>query len=224
MKSTIATILGALCVVACSHGKPADTANVTTITRATEVKPAVTSQEIKTVIIARRPGSAKDIDALAITNDNGVVTLRGHVEDEATHNEVVSTVRSMANVKAVRDELQVLPMATASGAGDKYGLDEDYDTTTTTAGEMDKKDHADHEKGEMTKSGAVRKHLEEAAPKSVMIIRGLIITDDGEIVTLKGIVPDEPTHQRLAKAARETPDVKDIKDELKVQKKHKAKK
>lgn len=72
---------------------------------------------------------------------------------------------------------------------------------------------------DMSRSHAVRKHMEEKEPRSVTIIRGLIISDDGEVVTISGIVPDEATHQALYKTARETPNVKGVKDEIKVQKK-----
>ena len=44
--------------------------------------------------------------------------------------------------------------------------------------------------------------------------------DDGSVVIVTGTVPDEATHHALLKSARETPGVKSVKDDLKVQKKH----
>lgn len=74
--------------------------------------------------------------------------------------------------------------------------------------------------GSMARTNAIRKHMRESIPEGDVIVRGIIITDDGDLITLTGIVPDEETHQALLKAARETPDVKRVKDELKVKTRH----
>ncbi|HVH44726.1 MAG TPA: BON domain-containing protein [Labilithrix sp.] len=207
MRNAIVVLLGIMCLLACSKDKPADNANVTTTRGATDQVQPATVEEVRTILLERRPGSAETINALVITNDGGIVTLRGKVEDEATHADLVNRVKSMPNVRGVRDELQVGPK-TAGATGDMTGK---HGTTTTTG--------ATDEKGTMSKSDAVRKNMEKARPKSEAVIHALTITDDGQIVTVTGVVPDEPTHQALAKAARETPGVKSVQDEMKVQKK-----
>jgi osmotically-inducible protein OsmY len=193
-----------LCLLACSHEKPAENANAnTTTTTSTDMTPA-TPEEVRAVLIERRPNAAGEINALVITNEGGLITLRGKVDDESTHSDLVNRVKQMRNVRGVKDELQVEPKVGHDTSG-QYG-------TTTTTGATEGGEHR-------AKSEDVRKHLEKAQPRSLTIIKGLMITEDGDVVTIAGIVPDEATHQALAKAARETPNVKGVKDEMKVQKK-----
>jgi osmotically-inducible protein OsmY len=219
MKKAVLFVFGAACLLACAKEKPAETTGITTITRgSTNVKPPATPEHIRAVLLERRPGSADAINALVISTEDGIVTLRGQIEDEATHADLLNHVRAMPNVKGVHDELRVVPKAPAHAENRLENMEDEYGPTSTTSGTMGGEQHG--KPVVVAKSVAVRKHLEEAAPRSLTIIRGLMITDDGTIVTVKGIVPDEATHQSLAKAARETPDVKGIKDELKVQKKH----
>lgn len=72
----------------------------------------------------------------------------------------------------------------------------------------------------MARTHAIRKHMHEALPESDTIIRGLILTDDGEVITISGTIPDEEAREALLKAAHETPNVKGVKDEMKLRSNH----
>jgi osmotically-inducible protein OsmY len=212
MKKAIVVLIGALSLVACSKERqPAETVGTTAPRGATErVQPTATVEEVRAVLLEKRPESADTINALAITNDGGIITLRGKVEDEPTRSDLVNRVRAMPNVRGVRDELRLheKPAAGRHEHGGRPG------TTTTTGGTMEQHPH---EKGGMSKSDAVRKSMEKALPKAEHVIHGLTITDDGQVVTISGTVPDEATHHSLLKAAKDTPGVKSVKDDLKVE-------
>jgi osmotically-inducible protein OsmY len=214
MKNASVALLGALCLVACSkEPRPAENVPGVTTTRSATEQPTVSVEEVRTVLLEKRPGSAESINALMIRNDGGIVTLRGSVEDESTHSDLVNRVRAMPNVRGVRDEIHVSKQHERSS------------TTTTTGapapGQHEKGEHekGEHEKAASSKSDSVRKSMEKARPKSEAVIHGLMITDDGQIVTISGTVPDAETHQALLKAAKDTPGVKNIHDDMKVQKK-----
>src|SRR5262249_30511032 len=81
--------------------------------------------EVRTVLLEKRPSASDQINGLVITNDSGIITLRGKVNDESTHMDLVNRVRSMPNVRGVRDEIQVQPKTAMNP-------DEQVGTTTTT--------------------------------------------------------------------------------------------
>jgi len=66
-------------------------------------------EDVRVVLLAERPDAIEAIKALQITNVDGVVTLRGHVNDEQARTVLVERVRRMPNVKLVKDELFVMP-------------------------------------------------------------------------------------------------------------------
>ncbi|MBX3262862.1 MAG: BON domain-containing protein [Labilithrix sp.] len=230
MRKAIVVLLGALGLVACAREKqPLESPGITTTRGAEQQQPTATVEEVRSVLLEKRPGSAEDINALIISSEGGIISLKGRVSDEATHSDLINRVRAMPNVRGVRDELHVAKKAAA-----RPGQREPYGTTTTTGGavpsqqghEKDKagaggamQQHQGHEadKATASKSDAVRKSLEAALPQSRAVIHALTITDDGQTVTLSGVVPDETTHKGLVKAAKETPGVKDVKDDLKIE-------
>ena len=114
---------------------------------------------------------------------------RRKVADETTRMDLINHVRAMPNVRGVRDELQVHKHARAEPKAPEPPVG----TTTTTGATEDM--HA-------TRADAVRHALKKAHPQGEEIIKALIITDDGELITLTGIVPDEDTHKKLVKAAK----------------------
>src|SRR4051812_13065010 len=99
-------MLAVLVLAACS--KDRDTAGTTTTTGA-GLDRQTPVEEVRMVMITERPESAAAIDAFRITNENGVVTLRGRVDDEETRMALVNRVRRMSGVKEVMDELSVVP-------------------------------------------------------------------------------------------------------------------
>lgn len=205
MRKPIVLLLGAFSLaafgnVACSPRRPADNAGVTTIRSGEVQPPMVNVEEVRTVLLARKPEATDTINALVITNESGIVDLKGKVDDEATKADLINHVRAMPGVRGVRDNLKV--HAKHAAVKPEIGT-----TTTTAADDM----HA-------TRADAVRHSMKKAHPMGEEVIKALMITDDGEIITVTGIVPDEDTHQKLLKAAKETPGVKDVKDEVKVKK------
>src|SRR5262249_36242959 len=135
-------LVGALGLLACSKEKPAED---TTMTRgATSESAPVSVEEVRTALLDKRPSASDQINALVITNDSGVITLRGKVEDEATHTDLVNRVRSMSNVRGVRDEIQVQPK-TAMMPEEQVG------TTTTTGASQQSQQDKDKDKDNMDK-------------------------------------------------------------------------
>jgi len=230
MRKAIVVLLGALSVVACSREKqPLESPGITSVRGAEQGQRTATVEDVRTRLLEKRPGSAEEIKRLTIASQGGIITLTGKVQDEATHSDLINDVRAMPNVRGVRDEIHV-GKKVAAGHPEHGGQ---YGTTTTTGGAMpppqqqpipqqqqQQQQQQAHEQKD-SKSDAVRKSLEKAHPKSESVIHGLTITDDGENVTLSGKVPDEATHRSLVKTAKETPGVKSIKDDLKVEHHHK---
>ena len=225
MRNAIVVLLGALTLAACAKDKPAENVGMTTTTRgAAEPQTNVQTEQVRSVLLNEHPSKADTIRGLIIMNDGNVITLRGKVHDEATKAALIDRVRSMPNVRGIRDELQVVPKTAEQQqqqqqpqpqqqAQQEPGA-EPYGTTTTTGATGPGEEPA---KGEMSKSDAVRKNMEKARPKAASLIQGLTITEDGQDVTIKGTVPDAETHRALLKAAKETPGVKSVQDEMKVQ-------
>jgi osmotically-inducible protein OsmY len=273
MRNAIVVIVGALSLLACSKNKAAED---TTTTRgaASEPPTMVSVEEIRTALLEKRPSSSDAINSLMISNDSGVVTLRGRVEDEATHADLINRVRSMPNVRGVRDELQVMPRAaatpapmdtsgttTTTGANQQPGMGQGGTTGSgmggtqgqgqmggtqgqgqtggtqgqgqmggtqgqgqTGGGSMGQGQTGGGsmgagQTGSTARTDAVRQAMMKARPKSQTLIQGLTITDDGNVVIVSGTVPDEATHQALLKAAKDAPGVKNVQDDIKVQKK-----
>ncbi|HVJ91681.1 MAG TPA: BON domain-containing protein [Labilithrix sp.] len=216
MRKAIVVLLGALSLVACAQEKPAEDVS-STKTTAGEQQSTASVEQIRTFLLEKRPGAAEEINALVIRNDSGIVTLQGRVDDEQLRSDLVKHVRAMQSVRGVKDELYVKPKT--SGATESAGQ---YGTSTMTGAPLARQDHEEKakaeekERGELSKSDAVRKAMEKTHPKSEPVIHALTITDDGQTVTLKGAVPDEATHQALIKTARATPGVKNVRDELTV--------
>ncbi len=235
MRKAIVVLLGALGLVACSREKqPLESPGITSVRGAEQGQRTASVEEVRTLLLEKRPGSAEEIKRLTIASQGGIITLTGKVQDEATHSDLINQVRAMPNVRGVRDEIHV-GKKVAAGHPEHGG---EYGTTTTTGGampppqqqpspqqlqqqEQHQHQHQQAHEQKDSKSDAVRKSLEKAHPKSESIIHGLTITDDGENVTLSGKVPDEATHRSLVKTAKETPGVKSVKDELKVEHHHK---
>lgn len=89
--------------------------------------------------------------------------------------------------------------------------DKNKDNTgsTTTTG-------ATASRGEHKLSQSVRDQMRRDQPASATIIQDIVITDDGETVTMTGIVPDIATHDELVKSAQNAPGVKHVQDNLRV--------
>lgn len=241
MRNAIVVLLGALSLVACARDKGAKHAATTTMTggEAAREKAPVTGDQVKSALLEEHPGAAQTINGLVIRNDDGIITLRGKVDDEKMRSELVNRVRAMPNVRDVKDELEVKAKTGAAEKHEHYGTtpvtgatektekgreaEHEGKAKTPATGAPEKRRHekaretGHEEKGTMSKSDAVRKSMEKAVPKAEPIIRVLKITDDGhDVVTVTGIVPDHETHQALLKAAKETPGVKSVEDHLKV--------
>ena len=62
-------------------------------------------EAIRSLLIREHPNRADTIRALTITEDNGIVTLRGLVLDESARPAIITVVERTPGVKQVRDEL-----------------------------------------------------------------------------------------------------------------------
>ncbi|MBX3188502.1 MAG: BON domain-containing protein [Labilithrix sp.] len=94
-------LLCVLALAACSrdHDKPGTTQTTGAST--------VDTEQVRLVLLEHNPAAWGAIRSLVITNDNGVVTVRGVVEDENMRQGILDDVRKHPNVKSVRDELRV---------------------------------------------------------------------------------------------------------------------
>jgi osmotically-inducible protein OsmY len=223
MRKVIVVLLGALGAVACGRERPPETAQTTT-TRAGAPEPATVNPEsVRSHLLDRKPEAAETINALMISKDDGVIVLRGRVEDEATHADIVNHVRAMPGVRAVRDELQIQPKR-PTGRHDRPGT-----TTITgaeTGGPQQNVPHGDRpgahgQAPAGSKVEAVRESMKKAyvKPDPAMIDK-ITITEERDTVILRGSIPDEATRQVLLDAAKKTPGVKNVRDELKVEKRN----
>jgi hypothetical protein len=104
MRLNSLVVLAVLALTACDRDKSGKTGTTTTTGAGVE-RPA-TVEEVRMVMLADRPDQTAAINALQITNVDGVVTLRGHVDDEQAKKALVERVKKMPGVK---DELAVVP-------------------------------------------------------------------------------------------------------------------
>lgn len=218
MKKAIVLLVGALGLVACKEQPPAAHATTTT-SGAAPHEGQVTIEEVRAVLLEKRPGESAMIQALDITNDDGIVTLRGEVPDDATRADLVNRVRAMPNVRDVHDELRVDPHQSMRHRRGRVG-------TTTTTGAPHDPQHQRGAVGErdpthqgVSRTDTVRHAMMLSHPNDATVIRHLTIRDEGDgVIILGGVVPDEDTHRSVLKAAKEAPGVKSVRDELQVQK------
>jgi trimeric autotransporter adhesin len=122
MRKTI-VLLGTLSLLACTKDRAAEKAGETTTTGAA-TDAGVTVESVRLTLIERIPRAAEGLNTIDISNDNGIVTLRGKVEDDATKRDMLNAVRSMPNVKSVRDELLVAPKSPQPGSMQKGSMQE----------------------------------------------------------------------------------------------------
>lgn len=200
MRKVIVVLLGALGAMACGKDRPPETAQTTTTRAGTPEPTAVSPESVRAHLLNRKPEAAETINALMISKDDGVIILRGRVEDEATHADIVNHVRAMPGVQAVRDELQIQPKRPL-GRHDKPG------TTTLTGAETG------------SKVEAVRQSMRDAYLKrDPSMIDKITIVEERDTIVLRGSIPDEATRKLLLDAAKKTPGVKNVRDELKLEK------
>lgn len=212
--TSIVVLTMALGIAACAkEERPAQPIGTTMTTRGQQ-PPATSVEEVRAAMLEKRPGAAETINALAITSENGIVTLRGRVDDEATHSDLVNRVRSMPNVRGVRDEIQVAPKGAPPPAQPQMGPPQGQP-------EQPQGPAVQPQPQPMSRVDAVRKSMRQSRPMADAVIERLSIEEDGDTVTVSGIVPDETTRQALLRAARETSGVKHVKDDLKVEKPNK---
>jgi osmotically-inducible protein OsmY len=180
-----------LSVLGCSRKPPSEGATRTT---GGTVAAPTTVEEIRLVMLDQRPDAPGVVNALKITNDNGIVTLQGVVDDEQMKSDLVKRVKNMPNVRDVRDELKAERKPASGAPQTPQGA---HPTSTPM-------------------SSAVRTQMTKEQPSAAAVITHLIISDDGSVVVLSGIVPDKSTHDALIKAAKDTPGVKGVRDDLKL--------
>jgi len=208
----IVVFTAALTAVACAREqRPAEPIGTTMTTRGQQLPPA-SVEEVRAVMLETRPGAADTIHALVIATDDGIVTLRGRVDDQAMHSDLVNRVRAMPNVRGVRDEIQVAPKG-APGAASR-----EQDQQASPSESLPRAPAVGPQSQPMSRVDAVRKSMHQSRPMAHAVIETLTIKEDGDTITVSGFVPDETTRQALLRAARETNGVKHVKDDLKIEK------
>ncbi|MDB4936890.1 MAG: hypothetical protein JWP87_3862 [Labilithrix sp.] len=199
MTRKVIAILMGLALAACSKDR-SDHAGTTTTTGASDKGASV--EDVRMVLVAERPDATAAINALQITNANGVVTLRGQVDDEGTKKALVERVKKMPGVKDVKDELGVIPeRIKVQGAppGQQRGTAPAAPTKTP-------------------RTDAIRSELSKD-PKAKAVVNEVVITDDGSVIVVSGTVPDQATHDAVIRDAKKAPGVRDVKDNLQTAKK-----
>lgn len=183
----------AVSVAACSKDKPAESPEGT-MTPATEAGTTGRADvdAIRMTLIREYPQQADQIRALSISENNGVVTLSGTLHDEPNRNRIVSRVRQMPGVRDVEDRLRSQQGMAQTG---QTGMQQQ--PMSSTADE-------------------VRMFMLQERPNDPDIVRGLVISEDGGIVTLRGRVYDEQMKSDLTRAARKARGVRDVKDDMQV--------
>jgi osmotically-inducible protein OsmY len=228
MKNSI-VLLGALALVAaCSRDKAPESGS-TTVTGATtgEAKP-VTVEEVRVAILDQNPAGSEALSSVVIMSENNAITLKGSVPDEATHASMVDRVRRMPNVKSVRDELTVAPKTGSMQGtpGKPQAQPMDDPGKGNMPGQPQAQPMDDPGKGNMPgttttvtktkKTDAIRSGMTKDNVAPVTIINGLIISDDGSVIMLRGIVPDEKTHDAVVKSAKKYAGGQTVQDNLTV--------
>lgn len=225
MRNAIVVVFGALTIVACSQDKPAETVGITTTTRAqarAQERHPATVDEIRAALIERQPGAVESINALAIRNENGIVTMRGTVEDETMHAALLDRVRAMPTVRGVRDELHVRSQHPTEPIGAGPTATDDDEENPSEGATMGSEIEAKAAAASKAKIEAVRHAMQRVRPNQEMLLRAIKITEDNPgTLMISGTVPDDATREALVKAAKETPGVKNVTDDLKVQKREK---
>jgi osmotically-inducible protein OsmY len=208
MTRKVIAILAGLALAACSKERP-EKVGTSTTTGASDKERTATVEEVRMVMLAERPDATAAINALQITNANGVVTLRGHVDDEQAKKALIDRVKRMPGVKEVKDELAVLParikVEGAPAPQVQPGQPGHPGSSPTPA--------STH----TPRTEAVRTQMSKD-PKAQVVVNRLVITDDGSVIFISGTVPDQATHDAVMKQAKKAPGVSDVKDNVQIAK------
>ena len=194
-------MLAVLALSACSKDEKPGT---TTTTGASNKEQAASVEDVRMGMLSERPDATLTINALEITSADGVVTLRGHVEDEQMRKALVDRVKRTSGVKEVKDELMVMPTrikletGPAAGQGDQAGTPSGSPTATPM---------------QTRRTEAIRTELGKD-PKSSAVLDRIIVTDDGSAIVVAGTVPDQATRDAVLKQAKKAADVTNVKDEI----------
>ncbi|HEU4405800.1 MAG TPA: BON domain-containing protein [Polyangiaceae bacterium] len=145
-------------------------------------------EAIREQLFREHPQRAGLIASLRITEDDGAVTLVGFVPDEQTCRELLASVRHVAGVRAVRNDLLVLehPAPAVGVAGSRTG-------------------------------DAIKSWLQRERPDAVGAGDSLKVYEQDGFVTLYGKVNDERARRDLVSRVKQMPDVKQVDDRLEVE-------
>jgi osmotically-inducible protein OsmY len=201
----VIAILVGLALAACSKER-AEKVGTGTTTGATDKDRQATAEEIRMVMVAERPDATASINALEIRNIDGVVTLRGQVADEEVKKALRERVKRLPNVREVKDELAVIPARIKVEGAPAPQVQPGQPGAAPRAAST-----------QTPRTEAIRSHMSKD-PKTEVVMRKLLITDDGAVVVISGIVPDQATHDAVMKHAKKAPGVGEVKDQMQIQK------
>ena len=211
-RKTIAILMG-LALAACS--KDRGHAGTTTTTGASGEAASV--EDVRMVLVAERPDAVAAINALQITNANGVVTLRGQVDDEDTRKALVARAKKMSGVKDVKDELAVIPARLRMPSGPQ-GQTGDQGQPNMQGQPGMQGQTAAPRATKTARTDAIHSQLSKD-PKAKAVIDEIVITDDGSVIVVSGTVPDQATHDAVMRDAKKASGASDVKDNLQTAKK-----
>jgi hyperosmotically inducible periplasmic protein len=204
-------VLAVTCgVAACNRSGP----ETTTTGQAPQQAPATRSDDSLTTSVQARYYAddrvrGRDID---VSTNNGVVTLKGTVDDQATKEQAVSVARSVEGVRRVDDQLQVASEAAAATIADRSQPEPSPRGTgaTGTAGT----DPASRvEPGWITTKIQAQYFVNpEIKPWNIDVT-----TTSAGVVTLKGEVENAADKAEAVRIARETEGVTQVDDRLRVE-------
>jgi hyperosmotically inducible periplasmic protein len=158
---------------------------------------------ITTQVEARFYGSANVPNQIRVSTDEGVVTLRGRVEDQQAESEAVRLARRVDGVRDVRSEITVVDAAQAADRTDRDAAD--------------RRDPARDETGAIESAWITTKIQAKYFMEGDVKGRNIDVTTRNGVVTLSGSVENEAQRQEALRIARDTEGVIDVRDGLRIE-------
>lgn len=193
-------LIGSLAATGCSRQDAAETrqqAAQAGQTVTAEAGDAWVTTKVEARFFASPEVKGRHID---VDTRNGVVTLTGQVDTDATRQQALALARDVDGVREVRDQLRVAAPAAVATTGDRPA----EPATAANSGEP----VSDDQLTARVQSGFYRDDDLRRSSIDVAAASG--------VVTLKGTVASEDRRRQALSVARQVPGVTDVRDELQV--------
>jgi hyperosmotically inducible periplasmic protein len=190
-------LAGAVAVGACQRAEdPPATATPGTFDRV-GTQAGENDDWITTQVEARFYGNANVPNQIRVSTDEGVVTLRGRVENEQAESEAVRLAQRVDGVRDVRSEITVVDAAQASDRTDR--------------------DPARDETGAVESAWITTKIQAKYFMDRDIKARNIDVTTRNGVVTISGTVENEAQRQEALRLARDTEGAIDVRDGLRIE-------